>query len=83
MSRLVMPNEDHGAEADEAVSLRRDVKDGGELVHQGDDGHRQEGKPDAPLLVKSEQVPFAQHGDKQDYQPKIENDENRDFHSKP
>ncbi len=74
-------DEDEGAGADKPVSFRRGIKDGGELVHQGDDGHRQEGQPNTPLLVKGEQVSFPQHGDKQDHQSQIEDDENRDFHA--
>ena len=49
-------DKDDGGQADEAVGFGGDVKDGGELIHQGDDAHRQIGEPDAAVLVKGEQV---------------------------
>ena len=53
-------DEDQGAAADKPISFCRGVKDGGELVHQGDDGHRQKGEPDAAALPEGKQVGPAQ-----------------------
>ena len=49
-------NKDDGAQADEAVRLGGGVKDRGELIHQGDDAHREIRQPDAAILVEGEQV---------------------------
>ena len=49
-------NKDDGAEADKTVGLGRDVKDGGKLIHQGDDADRQAGEPDPPALVIGEKI---------------------------
>ena len=67
-------------QADEAVRFGGDVKDGGELIHQGDDPHRQIGEPDAAVLVKGEQVFPPEQKDKENYQAQIEYGQDDGFH---
>ena len=50
-------DKDDGGQADEPVGLGGDVKDGGELVHQGDDPDGQPGEPPAALVVVGQEFP--------------------------
>ena len=58
-------NKKDGAQADKAIGLGGDIKNRGELVHQGDDPDRQKSQPDPPSLVKGKEVPLAEQFDKQ------------------
>ncbi len=73
-------DKDDGAQADEAVRFGGDVKDGGELIHQGDDPHRQIGEPDAAVLVIGEQIFPPEQKDKENYQAQIEDGQDDGFH---
>ena len=68
------------AGADKAVGLGRGVKNRGELVHQGDDGHRQPGEPQPAVLVIGEQPPAGGQEQKKPHQDQVENDEDESFH---
>ena len=65
-------DEHQGAGADEAVGLGRGEKDVGELIHQGDDGHRQPGEPQPPVLMIGEQPPPGEQENKQAHQDQVE-----------
>ena len=64
-------DEDDGAGADEAVGLGRGVKHRGELVHQGDDRHRQPGEPPAPVLVIGQPPRFPEQKMKNPTSPRL------------
>jgi len=45
-------NKDDGAQTYKAVGFGGGIKDGGKLIHQGDDAYGQKGKPDpAPMVI--------------------------------
>ena len=64
-------NKDDGGQADEPVGFGGDVKDGGELVHQGDDPDGQPGEPPAPLVVVGQEFPIPEQVDEQGQQAQI------------
>ncbi len=73
-------DKDDGGEADEAVGFGGNVKDGGELVHQGDDPDGQPGEPPAPLEVVGQEFPIPKQVDKEGHQAQVENSQDNDLH---
>ena len=72
-------DKDDGAGADEAVGLGGGVKHRGELVHQGDDRHRQPGEPPAPVEVVRQPPRFPEQIDEKTHQRQVGDDEENAF----
>ena len=76
-------NEDDGAGADEPVGFCRGIKDGGEFIHQRDDGYGKPGKPQPSRVMKGEQAPLSEQNDKKTGQKQIKQEQDDGFHLRP
>jgi hypothetical protein len=64
-------DKDDGTGADKAKSLSRGIKNGGELIHQSDDGYCQPGKPDLATLEIGDEGFLPKEKEKEDNETEV------------